>query len=83
MNGNITKEGIKADFEWMKRSGIAGFQNFDAALNTPQIVARTNLGRRMLQREPLPERQMEQMRARSPGEAAPAAKVHENPRVFW
>jgi alpha-L-rhamnosidase/F5/8 type C domain len=38
MNGNITKEGIKADFEWMKRSGIAGFQNFDAALNTPQIV---------------------------------------------
>ena len=38
MNGNITKEGIKADFEWMKRSGIAGVQNFDAALNTPQIV---------------------------------------------
>ena len=38
MNGNITKEGIKADFEWMKHSGIAGFQNFDAALNTPQIV---------------------------------------------
>lgn len=38
MNGNITKEGIKADLEWMKRVGIAGFQNFDAALNTPQIV---------------------------------------------
>jgi len=38
MNGNITKEGIKADFEWMKRNGIAGVQNFDAALNTPQIV---------------------------------------------
>jgi hypothetical protein len=38
MNGNITKEGIKLDLEWMKRVGIAGMQNFDAALNTPQIV---------------------------------------------
>jgi hypothetical protein len=38
MNGNITKEGIKADLEWMQRIGIRGFQNFDAALNTPQIV---------------------------------------------
>ena len=38
MSGNITKEGIKADLEWMKRVGIGGFQNFDAGLNTPQIV---------------------------------------------
>jgi hypothetical protein len=38
MNGNITKEGIKKDLEWMKRTGIGGFQNFDAALATPQIV---------------------------------------------
>jgi hypothetical protein len=38
MNGNVTKEGIKADLEWMKRVGIGGFQNFDAALATPQIV---------------------------------------------
>ncbi len=38
MSGNITKEGIKADLEWMKRAGIAGFQNFDAGLETPQIV---------------------------------------------
>lgn len=38
MNGNITKEGIKADLEWMHRVGIGGFQNFDAALSTPQIV---------------------------------------------
>ena len=38
MNGNITKEGIRADLEWMKRVGIGGFQNFDAALNTPQVV---------------------------------------------
>jgi hypothetical protein len=38
MNGNITKEGIKLDLEWMHRAGIVGFQNFDAALSTPQVV---------------------------------------------
>jgi len=38
MNGNITQEGIKLDLEWMHRSHIAGFQNFDAALFTPQYV---------------------------------------------
>jgi len=38
MNGNITKEGIANDLLWMKRVGIGGFQNFDAALATPQIV---------------------------------------------
>jgi alpha-L-rhamnosidase len=38
MNGNITEEGIKLDLEWMHRVGIAGFQNFDAALQTPQVV---------------------------------------------
>ena len=38
MSGNVTKDGIKADLEWMKRAGIGGFQNFDAGLNTPQIV---------------------------------------------
>ena len=38
MNGNITKEGIKLDFEWMKRVGIAGIQNFDAGLTSPKIV---------------------------------------------
>ena len=38
MNGNITREGIKLDLEWMKRIGLGGFQNFDAALATPQIV---------------------------------------------
>jgi len=38
MNGNITKEGIRKDLEWMHRSGIGGFQNFDASLMTPQIV---------------------------------------------
>ena len=38
MNGNITKEGIKLDLEWMKRAGLGGFQNFDAAMSTPQVV---------------------------------------------
>ncbi len=38
MNGNITQEGIKLDLEWMHRVGIGGFQNFDAALDTPQVV---------------------------------------------
>ena len=38
MNGNISREGIKLDLEWMNRVGIAGFQNFDAALSTPQVV---------------------------------------------
>lgn len=38
MNGNITKEGIKLDLEWMHRIGVAGVQNFDANLQTPQVV---------------------------------------------
>lgn len=38
MNGNITEEGIKLDLEWMHRIGLGGFQNFDAALSTPQVV---------------------------------------------
>jgi hypothetical protein len=38
MNGNITKDGIKLDLEWMKRIGIGGFQTFDASLGTPQVV---------------------------------------------
>src|SRR3954463_10055758 len=38
MNGNITKDGIRKDLTWMYRSGIGGFQNFDAGLTTPQIV---------------------------------------------
>ncbi len=38
MNGNITKDGIKKDLLWMKSAGIAGFTNFDAGLETPQIV---------------------------------------------
>ncbi|AIT81997.1 glycosyl hydrolase [Novosphingobium pentaromativorans] len=38
MNGNITKDGIRKDLEWMKRIGIGGLQNFDANLQTPQVV---------------------------------------------
>jgi len=38
MNGNITKEGITADLEWMHKAGLGGYQNFDAALQTPQVV---------------------------------------------
>jgi hypothetical protein len=38
MNGNISKEGIELDLDWMHRIGLAGFQNFDAALATPQVV---------------------------------------------
>ena len=38
MNGNITKEGIKLDLEWMHRAGIAGFQNFDGSMATPKVV---------------------------------------------
>lgn len=38
MNGNVTKNGIQKDLEWMKRVGIGGFQNFDANLFTPQVV---------------------------------------------
>jgi alpha-L-rhamnosidase len=38
MNGNVTKEGITADTEWMKRVGIAGLQMFDGNLGTPQFV---------------------------------------------
>src|SRR5690349_18332782 len=38
MNGNITKEGIRLDIDWMHRVGLGGFQSFDAALETPQVV---------------------------------------------
>src|SRR3989440_2543652 len=38
MNGNITKEGIKLDLEWMRRIGLGGLQAFDAAYETPKVV---------------------------------------------
>jgi hypothetical protein len=39
-DGNVTKEGIKADLEWMKRVGIGGFMRGDFGMRTPQIVKR-------------------------------------------
>lgn len=38
MNGNVTKDGIRKDLEWMARIGLGGVHNFDAALGTPTIV---------------------------------------------
>src|SRR4030095_14371181 len=41
MNGNITKDGIRKDLDWMKRVGVGGFQNFDANLFTPVVAPET------------------------------------------
>ena len=44
MNGNVAREGVQLDFEWMKRVGIIGVQNFDASFNfgssfdTPSLI---------------------------------------------
>ncbi|WP_446742527.1 glycosyl hydrolase [Silvibacterium acidisoli] len=38
MNGNISKEGIDLDLHWMHSIGVDGFQMFDAAIETPQVV---------------------------------------------
>ena len=38
MNANITKDGIRKDLLWMDEAGIVGFHNFDAGLETPQVV---------------------------------------------
>ncbi len=39
MNGNITRDGIRKDLDWMQRVGIGGIHHFDAgSAYTPQIV---------------------------------------------
>jgi hypothetical protein len=38
MNGNITKDGIRKDLDWMKRIGIGGVDAIDASIETPQVV---------------------------------------------
>lgn len=39
MNGNVSKEGIRKDIEWMKRNGIGGFHQFDAGgVNMPRAA---------------------------------------------
>ncbi|HWE37394.1 MAG TPA: glycosyl hydrolase [Isosphaeraceae bacterium] len=37
-DGNVTKEGIKADLEWMKRVGIGGFTQSYFSMRQPHIV---------------------------------------------
>lgn len=45
MNGNVSEDGVRADFQWMQRIGIGGVQNFDAAFDfaaafeIPQLVS--------------------------------------------
>ncbi len=39
MDGNVSKDGIRKDIEWMKRNGIAGFHQFDAGgVNMPRAA---------------------------------------------
>ena len=38
MSGNVTKEGITQDLEWMKRVGLGGLQHVEADLGTAQYV---------------------------------------------
>ena len=38
MDGNVTKDGIRKDFEWLHRSGVSGVFLFDAGMNFPRIV---------------------------------------------
>jgi alpha-L-rhamnosidase/F5/8 type C domain len=38
MNGNVSKEGIRRDLDWMHRVGIGGINAIDASLATPQVV---------------------------------------------
>lgn len=38
MNGNITKDGIEKDLNWLKSIGVGGVHNFDANLFTPNVV---------------------------------------------
>src|SRR6476661_6766815 len=39
-SGNVTKEGITKDLEWMKRVGIAGFQLADVGTGGGQTIDR-------------------------------------------
>ncbi len=38
LSGNVSREGITKDFEWMRRIGIAGAMMFDGDPGAPQIV---------------------------------------------
>ena len=55
MNGNVTREGITADLEWMKRVGIGGFQQFDVDLGNffaGEISVPTYVDERVVYRTP-------------------------------
>jgi len=38
ISGNISKDGIRKDLEWMRRVGIGGLQHFDVALGARPVV---------------------------------------------
>lgn len=38
LSGNVSKAGITADLEWMKRIGLGGMQMFDGDLGAPKVV---------------------------------------------
>ena len=38
MHGNVTKEGIRKDLEWMDRAGIGGFHQFNAQLAPTHVI---------------------------------------------
>lgn len=38
LDGNITRQGIRLDLDWMHRIGLGGLQNFDAGYSTPELV---------------------------------------------
>ncbi len=37
-DGNVTKDGIRKDLEWMRRIGIGGYHHFDAGISQSPIV---------------------------------------------
>ena len=37
-DGNVTKDGIRKDLEWMKRIGIGGYHHFDAGMAQAPVV---------------------------------------------
>lgn len=37
-DGNVTKDGIRKDLEWMHRIGIGGYHHFDAGINMEPVV---------------------------------------------
>lgn len=38
LNGNVSKDGIKKDLDWLQSIGIGGIQHFDADIHIPTLV---------------------------------------------